>query len=64
MDNKKNAKTNKKVKQSSDAESYMAFLCAGLAGFGCGTDPKKVAQHRRVLTWEERQRRFLERDGD
>ena len=47
-----------------DKEAYTHFMCEGLCGKGCGTNPKKVSYWRKEKSWEEKRRTFLQREGD
>ena len=51
-------------KDTYDKDAFVRFTCEGLNGKGCGTDPKKISQWRKELSWEERCRKFRCHEGD
>ncbi|MBO5997256.1 MAG: hypothetical protein J6P93_01870 [Alphaproteobacteria bacterium] len=65
-DNKKNApkKELSKEAQQEMADAKVRFICRGLYGFGCGTDPKEISHWRKEKTWEEARDSFQRRKGD
>ena len=63
-ENQKNSDTKNDEKQNETDEAKLRFICFGLYGFGCGTDPKKISEWRKEKTWEESRLSFHEHDGD
>lgn len=66
---KNNKKSLKKKKLSEEtkkeiAEAKVRFVCRGLYGFGCGTEPQKISTWRKEKTWEEARDSFQKRKGD
>ena len=63
-EDKKNSDLENDNKQSDVDEAKLRFICFGLYGFGCGTDPKRICEWRKEKNWEERRLSFHEHDGD
>ena len=67
-ENKKKKPQKKRLSKEAQreiAEAEILFICRGLYGYNCGSEPNGIlSKHRRIKTWEEKCRSFLGRDGD